>query len=267
MDFAAGGALSEPGQSRHWGWAQGSCLLWIPKPEGHFSLFPFLFFSQCSLSRRDRLLAGVVRPSLPLKPQRLCLVRLVKMRRFSVESKGSSKDKRHWKEPPLPSSPAPSLLRVPRTQGHLFIPSLCCLPFPLHAVPANPGCSFLPHRVPGCPSPVCCLWPPRRSRQPNLTSLPVLARPNSVDQSERVVGGAAEVMKGFGKRRCKRLRGCCITAAQARCLRKFFYCHKSISAVKMWWGNRSRSMRVVQDLGEYSPLSFRSMDNPVLFLL
>lgn len=39
------------GKAITWGWAQGGCRLCFPKPKGHFSLFPFLFFSLYSLSR------------------------------------------------------------------------------------------------------------------------------------------------------------------------------------------------------------------------
>lgn len=155
MDFAAGGALSEPGQSHRWGRAWGGCQLWIPKPEGHFSLFPFPFFSWCSLSRRGRLLTGVTRLSLPLKPQGLCLVRLVKMSQFSAERKGSSKDKRKQKEPPLPSNPAPCLLHVRRTQGHLFFPSM------LFAVPASRSACRPGLLLPATPRPwMPQLYPP-----------------------------------------------------------------------------------------------------------
>lgn len=48
LEFDAGKALSEPNQSHHLGLDTGNFWLWIPKPKGHFSLFPFL---SCSLSR------------------------------------------------------------------------------------------------------------------------------------------------------------------------------------------------------------------------
>lgn len=132
-----------------WGWAQGGCWLCIPNLRGIF--LSSLFFSSLCIAFLGFPNSPVVN-SLPLKPHWLYLVRLVMISQFSIERKGSSKDKRHWKELPLPSNPAPCLLHVPRPQEHHFFPSLCCLPFLLCALPADLGCSFLPCRVPGCPS-------------------------------------------------------------------------------------------------------------------
>lgn len=93
-------ARAEPSPGREHGATAGSGF---PNPMGVFLSSSFSSLSKVGLGFPSSLM--VVRPSLPLKPRWLYLVRLVKMSQFSVERKGSSKDKRHWKEPPLTSHP------------------------------------------------------------------------------------------------------------------------------------------------------------------
>lgn len=112
-------------------------------------------------------LARVVRPSLPQKPQWLYLVRLVKMSQFSVERKGSSKDKRHWKEPPLTSHPALCFLHEHKGNSSSFPCAVCC--------------SHIVLCLQTQAAPLCCSWPPRRPWQPSPASSPLLATSSSVD--------------------------------------------------------------------------------------
>jgi len=162
---------------------------------------------------------------------------------FSVDRKGSSKDKRCWKElschqiHPLAFSMSPEH----KDTSSPLPCAVCCSRFMLCLqTQAAPSCHTTSLDAPAL-SAAC---------GHQMTWIKV-----------RGWWGAAEVMKGCRKCQCKRLRGCCIiSAAQAQRLGKFFYCHKSISAVNRWWGNKRWSLLVVQDLGGYSPLSWSPTD-------